>query len=135
MGAVQALGLADLVQADIEEHHIRLFRQRNGLGLHLRVSFAGPGVARLKARHVQVEVFDHVHGVVQPRGVDHGGARPLIPGLLGELADDGHLRPLLQRQDAVLIFQQHDGLLRGLGRHGVVGVDIERLALQGLHRL
>ena len=132
VGAVQALALADLVQANVEQDHVCLFRQLHGLGPHGRVALAGAGVSRLKSNYIQLIITDNIHGVVNPGGVDHGGARPLIPGLLGELADHGGLHPLVQGQEVPLVFQQDDGLPGGLLGQPVVGVRVEGLIPQRL---
>ena len=42
------------------------------------------------------------------------------------------LVPFFQRQDALLVLQQHDGLFAGLRRQGVVLIHVEGLALQRL---
>ena len=93
------------------------------------------GIAGLEARQVQIELADHVHGVVQLGAVDHGGAGALVARLLGELTDDGHLRALLQGQDAALVLEQDDGLLAALHGEAVVGLLVEGLALQRVHGL
>ena len=77
----------------------------------------------------------HIHRMVELRAVDHGAARALVSRLPGKLTDHGDLAAFFQRQDVVLVFEQHDRLLAGLLREGVVGFHIEGLALPGVDRL
>ena len=64
--------------------------------------------------------------MIQLSGVNYRRTRTLIPGFLGKLADNGHLRALFQRQDAFLVFQQDNGLLRRSRCYSVVSI-LEKL--------
>ena len=125
---VQALGLADLVQAHIHQHDFGVLGQLYGGVLPGLVGAAVADKTGLKAHQLQAAAgLEDGEGAVQLSGVDHAGAGALVPGGLGKVADDCHRGALLQGQDMVLVLQQHDSVLSGLAGHGVVGLHVELL--------
>ena len=121
MGTVIPFGFIGLRQSGEEEHLIGLLRRTAGELHQTRVRFIRALVIARGIRHVQPAVDQAVKGVVQPRGVDLGAASALIPRSAGQRADHGHLFRTGERQEAVVILQQHHGLARDLPRQLVVG--------------
>ena len=130
---VHALGFQNFVQAHAQQHHLRALCRGNGfvdegllgLGVH-------PGKALGVARDVQTRRGQSILQTVQLCGVDLAGARSLIPGGLGEVADNGSFRLLFQGQNTVVV-QQDNGTLGALPGNGVVSVPIKGLGGLG-HR-
>ena len=77
----------------------------------LVVALVALGIAHGLQRHARQQLI----GGVQLGGVHQAGACALVTGLLGKFADHGHLGALGQRQNIVLILQQHHSLLGGMG--------------------
>ena len=124
---VHALGFQNFVQAHAQQHHIRTLCRSNGFVDQLLVGLGiHPGEALGVARDVQARSGQSVLQAVQLGGVDLTGARSLISGGLGKVADDGSFRLLFQRQDAVIV-QQDDGAFRALPGNGVVGILVKGL--------
>ena len=125
---VQALGLADLGQAHIQQNHVCLLGQLHSLHLQglvvLVVALVALGITHRLQRHARQQLICGV----QLGGVHQAGAGALVTGLLGKLADHGHLSALGQRQDIALVLQQHHGLLGGMGGQLMVTFLVELLA-------
>ena len=125
VAAVHTLALEDLRQTQIEQHHIGLGGQLDRGLLKACVILAVAQVALGVAHYVQTAGLQAVQRFVQTGGIDQRGTGALIPGLQSHVADDGHPGLGSQRQQIILILQQHSGLCSGLTGHGVVGLLIE----------
>ena len=150
IGAVDALALLDLIEAQKEQDGVGLPGQCHGFGLAGVVGAALPVKTGGKAHAGKAGGFDAVQHRIHLKGVDGAGACALIPGRLGKIADDGHLLARLEGQQAALVLEQDDALrrrtagqlvvgrgvkgLRGLF-HGGVGVQhqLQKLVQPGIH--
>jgi hypothetical protein len=131
--AVEALRFADLVEAEIQQHDLRFFCESGRLGLQ-RIVRAAVAAEALRTAHAgEAACFHGVLCGVQHRGVHDAGARALIARRQGEIADEGHLRPLRQRQQAALVFEQDDALPRRAAGQRMVRREIKPLRC-GFHR-
>ena len=65
------------------------------------------------AHGVREIVGQQFQGFVHLPGIDHAAARPLIPGMGGEITDHRHLGAVLQRENILVVFEKYDALLRG----------------------
>ncbi len=105
------------------------FGQRDGLGLFGGIRFALAVKTRGKAHAVQAAVFQAVQEGIHLDGVDGAGACALVTRRLGKVADDGHTRALGQRQQVVVVFQQHNAFGCGAAGQRVVGVGVKAAAV------
>ena len=112
MAAVQALGFKALRQADVQQHAFRLLGQGDCFLFQLSVFFFLTLEALGKADAVGEVFLDQRQGLVHLIGVHHAAARALIPGRGSEIADDGHLGVLFERQDVSIVLQQHNAFFR-----------------------
>jgi hypothetical protein len=131
-GAVQALGLGDLVQAEEQQDHLGVECRGDGLGPQCRVGRPVPPEAGGESRHLQAAVPDHVEHRVQPGRVHGGRAGALVPRSPGEVADDGHAGSGAQRQESVVVLQQHRRSRGDPAGQRVVGVGVDGRGGAGL---
>ena len=125
--AVDALGLADFVEAHKEDDLIRLGGESHRLFGELAVGLAVPLVA-LSVTDVVDGIFaDAVDDVVQLGRVDDGRARALVAGVLGEVADDADLFVFVEREGVFLVFEKDHARFRALFCKDVVRLFVEFL--------
>ena len=125
VGAVDALALLDLVQTHAEQNDVGVLRQRHGFLLQGVVCLALPLKALRITRAHKAALGQTVEEGIHLDGVDGTGTGPLIPGRLGEVADDGHLLARFQGQDAALILEQNDALPRRAAGQRMMGVGVK----------
>ena len=138
VSTIKTLGLEGLRQTDIHQHTIGILRQGDGLGFQLCIGFIltikALGIADVLREITRKQSYSTLYTL----GVDHAAACALIAGLVGEIADDSHLRILRQGQDVALVPQQHDGLFSRFQRLPVLLLHIHRSATalgQGQHHV
>lgn len=129
--AIHALGFQNFVQTNAHQNNIRLLGQNlridNQLLIGCRIR---PGIARCESCDPQSSSPGAIQEIVQPSGVDLGGAGTLVSGGLGEVADDGNGVIWVKGQNAV-VFKQDDGTLGALPGDSMVGFHIEELGSFG----
>ena len=125
--AVHAFALLNLIQTQEQQHHVGFGRQFHRLGLQGRVGLAEAVKALGIAHAVQTALAESLQKAVHPGDVDHAGARALVAGGSGKIADDRHPGRRVQGQQTGLVFQQHDAFFRRLAGQGVVGVPVNGL--------
>ena len=106
--------------------------QGYSLGLFGGIRFALAVKAGGKAHAGQAALFQAVQKGIHLDGVDRAGAGALVPRCLGKVANHGNFCALGQRQQVVLVFQQHNAFGCGAAGQGVVSVRIKGAAV-GLH--
>ena len=106
--------------------------QGYSLGLFGGIRFALAVKAGGKAHADQAALFQAVQKGIHLDGVDRAGASALVPRCLGKVADHGNFCALGQRQQVVLVFQQHNAFGCGAAGQGVVSIRIKGAAV-GLH--
>ena len=106
--------------------------QGYSLGLFGGIRFALAVKAGGKAHAGQAALFQAVQKGIHLDGVDRTGASALVPRRLGKVADHGNLGALFQRQQVVLVFQQHNAFGCSAAGQRVVGIRIKGAAV-GLH--
>ena len=108
MGTIQALGLGEFVESDVDERDVSARGEGNGLG---NESVARATVARVSGR---VSSEDESSGGLTPggdeltrglgaRGINLGGTRALEARRCGQVTDKGDAGPGAQGQDLVLV--------------------------------
>ena len=118
--AVGALGLLDLGERQGKEHHVRATRELEGGVALARALPAETLEAGLVAHEVEPGLADEVEQRVHARGVDGGGAGPLVARRLGKVAYQRNAGARRQGQQAALVLEQDAALRGGLARQGVV---------------
>ena len=111
--AVQAFALAGFVQTDAQNDHICQFCLCHRFIPICLVGLAAALITGAVADQIQSGSFSHIRQTVQLGRIDHTGACALISGRAYKIADQGDLPARIQRQDAVLIFQQHNAFRCG----------------------
>ena len=129
IAAVQALALFDLVQAHAEQHYVSLLGQRHGFGLLGGVGFALAVETGGKSYLFQPAFDPAAQQRIYLDGVDRAGACALVARGLGKVADDGNFRARRQRQQVVLVFQQHRAFGSGAAGQRVVCVGVKAAAV------
>ena len=126
--AVVALGFFGGREAQEEHREVTLRRRVDGGRPQLFGAFGAPEREARRPGHDGVPGLggDLGRHVVDARRVDERRARTLEARLVDEGADEGDRSPGREREDAVLVTQQHDGESGRFAREGVMRVDMER---------
>ena len=110
MRAVKPFGLKALRQTEVHHCAIRRLGKLHRL-IRQRVVRGVNALKALREADPRREKFiQHGQRVIHLRGVDHAAARALIAGARRKLADNRHARVLLQRQQVLVVLQQHKAL-------------------------
>ena len=105
---VQSLGLTHLVQTEEIQDDIRPGGQLTGLLQEGSIRLPAAPVPAGHPDDRQMGLFrNHLLDGFQPGDIYHRGSGPLIAGLKGEISDDGNRGAFLQRENPVLVLQQH----------------------------
>ena len=130
MCAVQTFRLAHFIKSEEVENHIRILRRLDGFGEKHRIHFSVSLIAVAHRFDFQIslpsdQLLDRLHF----RGIDHGGACSLVPGLESEIADYCDFGPRLKRKDLIIVFEKDRALRRCFSRQRMVSFDIKLLAV------
>ena len=109
---VNALGLAALVEPQPHKHRVRTSGKLAGLLTQPAAFAAASPEAGCKAYDVHALGAQCVKAAFELGRLDVRAACALIARRFRKIADNGDARTGLERQNAVLVFQQHRALLR-----------------------
>ena len=112
MLAVVSFRFAALVQTEEEQHLIASRGERPCPAQQPRRSGSAAEKALFVSGDVHAGSAQRVERRVHLRGIDARAARALIAGARRKLADNRHARVLLQRQQVLVVLQQHKALFR-----------------------
>ena len=134
MRAVKPFRLKALRQTEVHHRAIRRLGKLHRL-IRQRVVRGVKALKALREADPRREKFiQHGQRVIHLRGVDHAAARALIAGARRKLADNRHARVLLQRQQVLVVLQQHKALFRRRFRRLMLLGGIKRRFAGGLAR-